>query len=145
MADGPVRSGGAAEAGAFLPVGYPRGKGQTTPVIRTVNRDMSYESSHRKPRHAGRRSHAITPEEAWPALEGDVYAQGTGYRGAGQEGAEPQASYQPAPGYQSQPGYQDAYSGSASYGYGGASGGYAGTADGYAGTSDGWGPSDDWR
>jgi hypothetical protein len=100
---------------------------------------MSYDPSHRKPRHAGRRSHAITPEEAWPALEGDAYAQGDGYW-TGQDGAdrqEPQASYQSAAGYRSQPGYQGAYSGAASYGYRGAAGGYAGTTDGYAGTVDG--------
>jgi hypothetical protein len=104
---------------------------------------MSYDPSHRKPpRHAGRRSHAITPEEAWPALEGDAYAQGAGYWGPGQDGAdrqEPQASYQSAAGYRSQPGYQGAYSGAASYGYRGAAGGYAGTADGYAGAGNGWG------
>ena len=41
---------------------------------------MSYDPSHRKPRHSGRGSHVITPEEAWPAVEGGAYADGAGYR-----------------------------------------------------------------
>jgi hypothetical protein len=102
---------------------------------------MSYDPSHRKPRHSGRRSHAITPEEAWPALGGDAYPDGAGYLGGGQggmTGQEPQGSYWAAAGHQSQPGHQDAFSGSAGYGQRGAAGGYGGTA-GYAVGGNGWG------
>jgi hypothetical protein len=98
---------------------------------------MSYDPSHRKPRHSGRSSQVITPEEAWPAVEGGAYADGAGYRGDA-DGQEPQGASWPD---RSQPGYQAASTGSADRGhaYRVASGGYGGSVNGYANEWNGWG------
>jgi hypothetical protein len=98
---------------------------------------MSYDPSHRKPRHAGRMPQVITPEEAWPALDGAAYADGAGHEGNGQAGADGPGVYWPAAGYQN-PSYQDAYPGCADHAYRGAANGYSGAADGYPQTSHGY-------
>src|SRR5512146_3062388 len=51
---------------AFLPLGYPQPKHQTASAIRTVNRDMSYDPSHRMPPRQERWPQA-TPAKGWPS------------------------------------------------------------------------------
>ena len=51
---------------AFLPVGYPPRKHRTAPALRIVNRDMSYDPSHRMPPRQERWPTA-TPAEGWPS------------------------------------------------------------------------------
>jgi hypothetical protein len=116
---------------AFLPVGYPGPKGRTASAARIVNRDMSYDPSHRKPRHAGRMPQVITPEEAWPALDDAAYADGAGYEGSGQGVYWSGASYQ-------NPSYQEAYPGYADHAYRGAANGYTEATNGYNGTTNGY-------
>ena len=53
---------------AFLPVGYPPRKHRTAPGLRTVNRDMSYDPSHRMPPRQERWP-AATPAEGWPSYQ----------------------------------------------------------------------------
>ena len=53
---------------AFLPVGYPPRKHQTAPGLRTVNRSMSYDPSHRMPPRQERWP-AATPPEGWPSYQ----------------------------------------------------------------------------
>jgi hypothetical protein len=87
---------------------------------------MSYDPSHRKPRHAGRMPQVITPEEAWPAVEGEAYADG-GYRAGGQGAAEGQGVYWSAPSHQRQS-YQQRYPGYDGHGVRGATSGWGGWA-----------------
>src|SRR5690242_6310682 len=68
---------------AFLPLGYPQPKHQTAPAIRTVNRDMSYDPSHRMPPRQERWPQA-TPAEGWPP-----YREGEGEQG-GRHGSRAQ-------------------------------------------------------
>src|ERR1035441_6501825 len=115
--DGPGPPG----SGAFLPVGYPRGKHRTTPATRTVNRDMSYDPSHYQPPAQGRWPNA-TPAEAWPSYrDDDVYRDGERLRSEerldGQYGADRQGAYQATAGYQRQIGYQRASGESGDHGY----------------------------
>src|ERR1017187_7521016 len=109
--DGPGPPG----SGAFLPVGYPRGKHRTTPATRTVNRDMSYDPSQYKPPPQGRWPQA-TPPEAWPSYrDGDVY-QDEQYAEA-PYGADRQAASQASGGHHQPAGYQYASGESGDHGY----------------------------
>jgi hypothetical protein len=97
---------------------------------------MSYDPSHRRPpRHAGRMPQVITPEEAWPALDGAAYPDGAGYRDGGQTAPDQQGVYWSAATHQ-KPSYQDAYPGYGDHAYRGASSAYQQTENGYHQTDD---------
>jgi hypothetical protein len=65
----------------------------------------------------------LTPGEAWPAVEGDTHADGTGYLQTGPGNADGRGIYWSAPSYQN-PSYQDSYPGFTDNGFGRNSGGY---------------------
>ncbi len=99
---------------AFLPVGYPAGKDQTAPGVRTVNRNMSYDPSTRRlPRQE--RWPDATPQRGWPAYSNDgAYRDGDLYTGSAGQGHR---------------GYTDALAGTGSHAPAGA--GYGDSWDGY--------------
>src|SRR5271165_1697618 len=144
----------------FLPVGYPQGKQRTAPATRTVNRDMSYDASHRKPPRQERWPSA-TPAEGWPSYRDDGYRDGeyadrrytadrqaarpatagyrheTGFQGA--SGELEDRGYQSAVATDTFPPARNGYNSVA--GYGEARNGYARTENGYARTENGY----DWN
>jgi hypothetical protein len=94
----------------FLPVGYPRGKTRPRPAFETVNRDMTYDPSHRSQPLRQERWPAATPAEPWRAYrEDDSYPYGI------PAVADHQGSHRTTAGVgsRSQPGYADAARGAA--------------------------------
>jgi hypothetical protein len=113
---------------AFLPVGYPAGKHRTTLAARSVNRDMSYHPSHRRPPRQERWPDA-TPDRAWPA-----YVGADGYRDAQAWGAaETRGGYDARGDYDGRGDYDARWDGQA--GYGTPAGSYPPAYDDYRGTS----------
>ena len=153
--DGQLAVPDADRVGAFLPVGYPRGKHQTAPATRAVNGNMSYDPSHYTPPRQERWPHA-TPQEGWPAHPGgDRYRDGDQAWGAAGAFADARSGHAAANGYGAAGGYggtdrhRDAWDGygaadagqhwDAWDGYGAADAGQRWDANGYGGADAGYG------